>query len=68
MLRAGSCLSGGAKSLVVGLGGGGLAAFLHRFLGVCVEAVELDPAVVELAKRHFGFEEGPDLKVPSHRL
>ncbi|KAM6921417.1 eEF1A lysine and N-terminal methyltransferase [Xenentodon cancila] len=42
--------------LLVGLGGGALPQFLRDFVpGVTVEAVELDPVVLEVAKEWFGF-------------
>ena len=49
-----------AKSaLVIGLGTGRTASAL-RIAGVTVEVVELEPAVVDLARRFFGYE-GPAL-------
>ena len=63
--REGAASSGCA--LVIGLGGGGLPVFLHRFLGMSVEAVELDEAVVGLARRHFGFQEESGLQVSISR-
>jgi spermidine synthase len=42
--------------LLVGLGGGSIAKSYARE-GWKVNAVEIDPAVVRLAKEHFGFEE-----------
>jgi hypothetical protein len=47
------------------LGGGGLPVFLSRCCGLAVEAVELDPVVADLARRHFGFCDGELLKVRS---
>ncbi len=44
-------------ALVVGLGGGALPAFLSAALGFDVDSVELDAAVLGLARRHFGFSE-----------
>ncbi len=44
-------------ALVVGLGGGGLPAFLSGALGLDVDSVELDAAVLGLARRHFGLSE-----------
>ncbi|XP_028258943.1 eEF1A lysine and N-terminal methyltransferase [Parambassis ranga] len=42
--------------LLVGLGGGGLPQFLRDFVpSVTVEVVELDPTVLEVAKKWFGF-------------
>lgn len=54
-----------AKSvLVVGLGGGVLCQFLKRFYpGVNVTAVEIDPAVVKVAKEYFGLRESKSMKV-----
>lgn len=50
--------------LVVGLGGGGLPQFIRDFVpGVRVEVVELDPAVLEVAKTWFGFQTDDRLNV-----
>ncbi|KAM3915113.1 eEF1A lysine and N-terminal methyltransferase [Leptodactylus fuscus] len=50
--------------LVVGLGGGSLSLFIHDyFLGAQVEAVEIDPAVLDIASRWFGFCLDDRLKV-----
>jgi spermidine synthase len=50
--------------LVVGLGGGVVPTFLHRRLpGLAIDAVELDPVVIEVAKSHFGFHEDDTLRV-----
>lgn len=54
---------GRAQALVVGLGGGGLPVFLNRHCHMDVQAVELDPVVVDLARRHFGFAESASLRV-----
>ncbi len=44
--------------LVVGLGGGVVPGFLHRRLPrLDIDAVELDPVVVEVARSHFGFRD-----------
>lgn len=41
--------------LEIGFGGGRTASYLHQFLpGAQITSVELDPAVVELAKKYFG--------------
>jgi len=51
--------------LVVGLGGGTIPAFLRqRFPDLVIDAVELDPVVVEVAKSHLGFRE--DAKMRAH--
>jgi spermidine synthase len=44
-----------ARVLIVGLGGGGMVRFLQsRDPGVAVDAVEIDPVVVDVAQRYFG--------------
>lgn len=48
------------RVLILGLGGGGMVRFLgHHFPATVVEAVEIDPAVVAVARAHFGIAEGP---------
>nr|XP_006128863.2 methyltransferase-like protein 13 [Pelodiscus sinensis] len=50
--------------LVIGLGGGSLPLFIHDyFCQACVEAVEIDHAMLEVATRWFGFSQGDRLKV-----
>ncbi|CAD7700713.1 unnamed protein product [Ostreobium quekettii] len=49
-------VSGLPQALVVGLGGGGLPMFLGRHFNLDVEVVELDPVVVDVAQKWFGFE------------
>lgn len=45
------------KILLVGLGGGILTSYLHQvFPTSIVEAVEIDPAVVEIALKYFGLQ------------
>ncbi len=47
--------------LEIGFGGGRTAWYLHRFLpNVPITSVELDPAVVALARKHFGIKEEPN--------
>jgi spermidine synthase len=49
-------------ALMIGLGGGSLAKFFHRFLkGTSLRVVELDPRVVAAAREHFALP--PDLEV-----
>lgn len=49
--------------LVVGLGGGVVPTFLHRRLpALAIDAVELDPVVVEVARSHFGFRDDALMK------
>ena len=50
--------------LEIGFGGGRTAWYLHRFLpDVQVTSVELDPTVLELAKKYFGIREEPKFHV-----
>lgn len=50
--------------LTIGLGGGTLpTAFAELFPGIEQDAVEIDPAVVDIAKGYFGFRSGPSLRV-----
>lgn len=52
------------KVLLVGMGGGSLATFIHRhFPEVEIDVVEIDPVVVRLAKEYFGFAESPEVRV-----
>ncbi|CAO2822471.1 unnamed protein product [Amaranthus hypochondriacus] len=57
--------SGGkVEALVIGLGAGLLPMILHQCMHFLhIEAVELDPVVVRLAKEYFGFLEDERLKV-----
>ncbi|KAL8258500.1 hypothetical protein R6Q59_026453 [Mikania micrantha] len=53
-----------ARAVVIGLGAGLLPMFLHRSLPFLqVEAAELDPVVVKIARDYFGFREDERLKV-----
>ncbi len=50
--------------LIVGLGGGTLPIALHKLLPQAViDTVELDPAVVRVAQKYFGYEAGPRQRV-----
>ncbi len=52
------------RVLMVGLGGGCVIQWLRRaFPDVQVDVVELDPAVVEAAEKHFDVVPGPQLRV-----
>lgn len=52
------------KVLMVGLGGGSTQrAYKHFYPDVMVETVELDPAVVKVAKQYFGVTESPTHKI-----
>ena len=50
--------------LEIGFGGGRTAWYLHRFLpNVRITSVELDPTVVELARKYFGIKDEPNFEV-----
>nr|XP_043614959.1 eEF1A lysine and N-terminal methyltransferase [Erigeron canadensis] len=52
------------RAVVIGLGAGLLPMFLHGCIPFLqIEAAELDPVVVELARDYFGFREDERLKV-----
>lgn len=49
---------------MVGLGGGSLSLFIHDyFLGSRVEAIEIDPSVLDVATNWFGFSQDERMKV-----
>ena len=46
------------RILIVGLGGGTIPNFLHKhYPDVAIDVVDIDPVVVDVAKRYFGFRE-----------
>lgn len=50
--------------LEIGFGGGRVAWYLHRYLpDVRVTSVELDPAVLELARKYFGVKDEPNFEL-----
>jgi spermidine synthase len=50
--------------LEIGFGGGRTSWYLHRFLpNVSVTSVELDPTVLELAKKYFGIRDEANFQV-----
>jgi spermidine synthase len=50
--------------LVIGLGGGTVPKrFVRDYPQVSVEAVDIDPDVVKIAKQYFSVQEGPRLKI-----
>ncbi|XP_045821203.1 eEF1A lysine and N-terminal methyltransferase [Trifolium pratense] len=52
------------KAVIIGLGAGLLPMFLHGCIPVLeIEAVELDPVIVDIAREHFSFVEDKRLKV-----
>ncbi|NXD70144.1 MET13 protein, partial [Eolophus roseicapillus] len=68
---AGLCLLGGPDPLsallavlVVGLGGGSLPLFIHDYFSQArVAVVEIDPSMLEVAIRWFGFSQGDRMQV-----
>lgn len=52
------------RVLIVGLGGGGMVHFLQHYdPDVLVDAIEIDPAIVELADEYFGVRSGGNVRV-----
>lgn len=50
--------------LFVGLGGGAMPMYTRRILPEArIDVVEIDPLIVDVAKRHFGFEPDPRMVV-----
>ncbi|XP_075567158.1 eEF1A lysine and N-terminal methyltransferase isoform X2 [Pelecanus crispus] len=69
---AGLCLLGGPDPLpgavlavlVVGLGGGSLPLFVHDYFSQAhIAVVEIDPSMLEVATRWFGFSQGDRMRV-----
>ena len=53
-----------SRVLILGLGGGTLAdVFATLFPAIEIDAVEIDPAVIKMARRYFGFAERPGTTV-----
>ncbi len=56
--------AGGKDVLILGMAGGTMAKGYRRlFPGARLTAVEIDPLVVEVARKYFGLEGGPDLEI-----
>ncbi len=55
------------RALVIGLGAGLMAGTLQRDYGLTVDAVEIDPAMVEAARRYFGYVPSGDIFVEDGR-
>jgi spermidine synthase len=52
------------RVLVLGLGGGALPKRMwHDYPGMQIDSVEIDPVVVDVAKRYFGMPDSPRLRV-----
>ncbi len=53
-----------ARALFIGLGGGSMArTFHHAFPELEIDSVEIDPEVIEVARKFFGFREDPRQRV-----
>jgi spermidine synthase len=66
MMMAGTLFLGPApkRVLIVGLGGGSIPTALAEVLpDAQIDVVEIDPAVTRVAKKFFGFKDGPKMKV-----
>jgi len=51
------------RILIVGLGGGTVPGFLHKhFPKMVIDVVDIDPDVVDVARRFFGFKEDATLR------
>lgn len=58
-----ACVENPRRILVVGLGGASIPGFLHqRYPKARIDCVEIDPAVIDVAKRFFGFREDHRLR------
>jgi len=52
------------RILIVGLGGGSIPNFLHKhYPDTHIDVVDIDPLVVEVAKKYFGFRQDKTLRV-----
>jgi spermidine synthase len=53
-----------SRVVEIGMGGGRLASYVHDFVpSTHITCLELDPGVVDLAKRYFGVKPGPRLEL-----
>lgn len=51
------------RVLIVGLGGGAIPGFLHKhYPRMTIDAVDIDPDVVDVARRFFGFREDATMR------
>ena len=51
------------RIMIVGVGGGTMPMFLrHYYSNATIDAVDIDPDVVHVAKEYFGFREDPKLR------
>jgi spermidine synthase len=52
------------RILMIGLGGGSVSTYLARAMPeLAIDAVEIDPGVVEVAKKYFGLRETPRIRL-----
>ena len=52
------------KILIIGLGGGSIAKkYNHEFPSIELDVAEIDPEVIQVAKKYFFFQEGKNLRV-----
>lgn len=66
MMMGGTLFMGDApkRVLIIGLGGGSIPTALREVLpDAQIDVVEIDPAVTRVARKYFGFQDGPKLKV-----
>jgi spermidine synthase len=66
MMMGGTLLMGDApkRVLIIGLGGGSIPTALRELLpNAQIDVVEIDPAVTRVARKYFGFQDGPKMKV-----
>ena len=66
MMMGGTLFMGEApkRVLIIGLGGGSIPTALREVLpDAQIDVVEIDPAVTRVARKYFGFQDGPKLKV-----
>ena len=52
------------KILIIGLGGGSIAKkYNHEFPSIELDVAEIDPEVIQVAKKYFFFQEGKNVRV-----
>jgi len=63
MMVALACVTEPGKILIIGLGGGSIPGFLHpRYPKTRIDCVDIDPDVIEVAKKFFAFKEDSNLR------
>jgi predicted membrane-bound spermidine synthase len=58
---------GSRKALLIGLGGGHLATALKQQFNITTDAIEIDPAVAQVAQDYFGYKPSGALRVGDAR-